>query len=137
MKTTLALLAALAFASAAHAQTMPEPPLASPNAGRTPEQQAQAQAARLGKELNLSPEQQTQVQQLLAAQRQATQTAIQQAGGNRRAMGQAMRAGRDKFDGQLKVVLTPAQYTQYQQLLAQRRELARERRQNAMGADLD
>jgi protein CpxP len=92
---------------------------------------------RLAKELNLTPAQQTQVQQLMATQRQETQTAIQQAGGNRRAMGQAMRAGRDKFDGQLKTVLTPAQYTQYQQLMAQRRELVRERRQGAAAGDLD
>lgn len=140
MLKTLALLAALGLASAAaHAQTTPPaaPPLASPGAGRTPEQQTQAQASRLAKELNLSPEQQTQVQQLLATQRQETQTAIQQAAGNRRAMGQAMHAGRDKFDGQLKTVLTPAQYTQYQQLLAQRRELLRERRQGTAGSDLD
>lgn len=140
MTKTLALLAALGFAVVtAHAQTTPPaaPPLNSPNAGRSPEQQTQAQASRLAKELSLSPEQQTQVQQLLAAQRQETQTAIQQAGSNRRAMGQAMRAGRDKFDGQLKAVLTPAQYTQYQQLLAQRRELLRERRQGTPGTDLD
>lgn len=135
MKKSLALLTALALASAAvHAQTTPPatppaaPPLNNPNAGRTPEQQAHNQAMRLAKELNLSPDQQTQVQQLMSTQRQETQTAIQQAGGNRRAMGQAMRAGRDKFDTQLKVVLTPDQYTKYQQLMTQRRELARERR---------
>ncbi|MFD1873368.1 hypothetical protein [Hymenobacter bucti] len=132
MTKTLALLAALALPlAAAHAQTTPpvaSPPLAGSGGARTPEQQAQAQAGRLAKELALTPEQQTQVQQLMATQRQETQTAIQRAGGNRRAMGQAMRAGRDRFDGQLKVVLTPAQYTQYQQLMAQRREMARERR---------
>lgn len=139
MTKTLALLAALALTTAAHAQTTPPPapPLNSPAAPRSPEQQTQAQAGRLAKELALSPAQQTQLQQLLAAQRQETQTAIQQAGGNRRAMGQAMRAGRDKFDGQLKTVLTPDQYTKYQQLMAQRREMMRERRQGAAGGDLD
>jgi protein CpxP len=137
MTKTLALLAALGLATAAHAQSAPVvgAPLAGP--GRSPEQQTQAQANRLAKELNLSAEQQTQLQQLLATQRQETQTAIQQAGGNRRAMGQAMRAGRDKFDSQLKTVLTPDQYTKYQQLMAQRREMMRERRQGTAGSDLD
>jgi protein CpxP len=139
MTKTLALLAALALTTAAHAQITPTAgaPRTSPEAPHSPEQQTQAQASRLAKELKLSPEQQTQVQQLLAAQRQETQTAIQQAAGNRRAMGQAMRAGRDKFASQLQAVLTPAQYTQYQQLLAQRRELVRERRQGAASGDLD
>jgi Spy/CpxP family protein refolding chaperone len=136
MLKTLALLAALGLApAAARAQAPAAPPLGSPGTGRSPEQQTQAQASRLAKELNLSPEQQTQIQQLLAAQRQETQAAIQQAGGNRRAMSQAMRAGRDRFDGQLKTVLTADQYLQYQQLLAQRRELLRERRQgNSAGS---
>jgi len=140
MTKPLTLLAALALASAGvHAQTAPPaaPPLNNPNAGRTPEQQAQNQAMRLAKELALTPEQQTQMQQLMSTQRQETQTAIQQAGGNRRAMGQAMRAGRDKFDTQLKAVLTPNQYTKYQQLMAQRRELARERRQGDQASDVD
>jgi len=140
MKKSFALLVALALTSAAaHAQTTPaaQPPLNNPDAGRTPEQQAQNQAMRLAKELALTPDQQTQVQQLMTTQRQEMQTAIQQAGGNRRAMGQAMRAGRDKFDGQLKTVLTPDQYTKYQQLMAQRRELVRERRQGAAAGDLD
>jgi Spy/CpxP family protein refolding chaperone len=140
MLKTLALVAALGLASAAaHAQTAPaaQPPLNNLTGDRTPEQQAQAQAGRLAKELGLSPEQQTQLQQLLTTQRQDMQTAIQQAGNNRRAMGQAMRAGRDKFDGQLKTVLTPAQYTKYQQLMAQRREMMRERRQGTATGDLD
>jgi protein CpxP len=140
MKKPFALLAALALTSAAaHAQTTPaaQPPLNNPEATHTPEQQAQSQAMRLAKELNLSSEQQTQVQQLMSTQRQETQTAIQNAGSNRRTMGQAMRAGRNKFDGQLKTVLTPDQYTKYQQLMAQRRELVRERRQSAATGDLD
>ncbi|TVT41909.1 hypothetical protein FNT36_10850 [Hymenobacter setariae] len=140
MIKTLALVAALGLASAAaHAQTAPtaQPPLNNLTGNRTPEQQAQAQAGRLAKELNLSPEQQTQLQQLLTTQRQEMQAAIQQSGGNRRAMGQAMRAGRDKFDGQLKTVLTPDQYTKYQQLMAQRREMMRERRQGTAASDLD
>jgi Spy/CpxP family protein refolding chaperone len=139
MTKTLALWAALALATAAHAQTAPATgaPLAGPDAPRSPEQQTQAQAGRLAKELALSPAQQTQVQQLLAAQRQETQAAIQQAGGNRRAVGQAMRAGRERFDGQLKAVLTPDQYTKYQQLLAQRRELLRERRQGGAASEVE
>ncbi len=139
MKNALFLLAALALTSAAQAQTTPATQTAPLNrAGRTPEQQAEAQAQRLAKELNLSADQQAKVQQLMATQRQEMQTAIQNAGGGRRAMGQAMRAGRDKFNGQLQTVLTPDQYTKYQQMLAERRAKMQERRQGGgMGDDLN
>jgi len=145
MKNALLLLAALALASAAQAQTTPAAPTQTAplnsraGAMRSPEQQAEAQAQRLAKELNLTADQQTKVQQLMATQRQETQTAIQGAGNNRRAMGQAMRAGRDKFNGQLQTVLTPDQYTKYQQLMAERRAKMQERRQGGggMGDDLN
>ena len=145
MKNALFLLAALALTSAAQAQTTPTAPAQTAplngrgGAMRSPEQQAEAQAQRLAKELNLTADQQAKVQQLMAAQRQETQTAIQGAGGNRRAMGQAMRAGRDKFNGQLQTVLTPDQYTKYQQMLAERRAKMQERRQGGggMGDDLN
>ena len=145
MKNSFLLLAALALTTAAaHAQTTPAATdaQATPQSGRpmrSPEQQAQNQAQRLAKELNLTADQQAKVQQLMTAQRQEMQGAIQNAGGDRRAMGQAMRAGRDKFDTQLKGVLNADQYTKYQQIIAQRREQMRERRQNGggMGTDLD
>lgn len=143
MKNTFCLLAALALTSAAQAQTTPAAPAQTAplngrgGAMRSPEQQAEAQAQRLAKELNLSPEQQTKVQQLMAAQRQETQTAIQNAGGNRRAMGQAMRAGRDKFSSQLQTVLTADQYTKYQQIMTARRAQMRERRQGGGSTDAD
>ncbi len=145
MNKSFLLLAALALTTAAaHAQTTPAAPAtqtAPLNSGamRSPEQQSQNQAQRLAKELNLTADQQTKVQQLMLTQRQEMQAAIQNAGGDRRAMGQAMRAGRDKFDGQLKTVLNADQYTKYQQIMTQRREQMRERRQNGggMGTDLD
>ena len=144
MNNSFLLLAALALTTAAHAQTTPAAATAQTapqnnSAARTPEQQSQNQAQRLAKELNLTADQQTKVQQLMLAQRQEMQAAIQNASGDRRAMGQAMRAGRDKFDGQLKTLLNADQYTKYQQIMTQRREQMRERRQNGggMGTDLD
>jgi protein CpxP len=136
MKKTLLLLAALALTTAAaHAQTTPTNAQASPTAPLTdrgalnsPEQQAQNQANLLAKELSLTPEQQTRVQQAFTASRQERQATLQKAGGNRRAMAQAMRADRDKLETHLKGILTPAQFTKYQQLIAQRREQIRERR---------
>ncbi len=141
MKKSLILLAALALTTAAaRAQSAPTPP---PNAQptqpstapltdrgplRLPEQQAQNQANLLARELALSPEQETKVQQVLTTQRQQMQATRQQAGGNRRAMAQAMRAGREQLETQLKGILTTDQFTKYQQLLAQRREQIRERR---------
>ena len=135
MQKILALFASLAFISAAQAQTAP---LNNGGNAPSPEQQAQNQAQRLAKELNLSADQQAKVQQLMAAQRQETQTAIQNAAGDRRAMGQAMRAGRDKFEGQLKTVLSADQYTKYQQLMTERRAQMRERRQGGgLGTDIN
>lgn len=142
MKSSFLLLAALALTSAAaQAQTTPATGAqTAPLNGRpmrSPEQQAENQAQNLAKELNLTADQQTKVQQLMTTQRQETQAAIQNAGGNRRAMGQAMRAGRDKFDGQLKTVLNADQYTKYQQLMAARRAQMQERRQNGGGMGTD
>ena len=139
MKNALFLLAALALTSVA-AQAQTTPAATAPQNGRplrSPEQHAEGQAQRLAKELNLSADQQAKVQQLMAAQRQETQTAIQNAGGNRRAMGQAMRAGRDKFNGQLQTVLTADQYTKYQQIMTERRAKMQERRQGSGGTDAD
>ena len=143
MKNALFLLAALALTSAAaQAQTTPATtaqtaPLNGQGTMRSPEQQAEGQAQRLAKELNLTADQQAKVQQLMATQRQETQAAIQGAGGNRRAMGQAMRAGRDKFNGQLQTVLTADQYTKYQQIMTERRAKMQERRQGGGGLDAD
>jgi protein CpxP len=139
MKKVLLPLAALALLTAtAHAQITPTPPAnaqASPatpltdrGALNSPEQQAQNQANLLAKELSLTPEQQTRVQQAFTASRQERQATLQKAGGNRRAMAQAMRADRDKLETQLKGILTPDQFTKYQQLIAQRRGQIRERR---------
>jgi protein CpxP len=139
MKKTLPLLVALALTTATtYAQTIPTPapnnhasssaPLTDRGALNSPEQQAQNQANLLAKELNLSPEQQTRVQQAFTALRQERQATLQKASGNRRAMAQAMRADRDKLETQLKGILTPDQFTKYQQLIAQRREQIRERR---------
>ncbi|RYY13192.1 MAG: hypothetical protein EOO36_16245 [Cytophagaceae bacterium] len=141
MKKSFALLAALALTTAAaHAQTATTAqtaPMADRGAPRSPEQQAQNQAQRLAKELNLTADQQAKVQQLMITQRQESQAAIQSANGDRRAMGQAMRAGRDKFNGQLQQILTPEQYTKYQQTMTQRREQMRERRQSSGGTGDD
>ena len=124
MKNILALTAALALAAAsAHAQATPgaaTPP--APATGRTPAQQAANQAQRLAKELGLTADQQSKVQQVLLTSRQEMLAARDQAqaSGDRQGLGAAMKASRAKADDQLRTVLTPAQFARYQQIVAER-----------------
>ena len=120
-KTLLALAAALLLGTApALAQQAP--------ATRTPAQRADRQAQNLTKELGLSPDQASRVESILLAQRQAAQATREQAGGDRRAQMQGMKAARASSDEQLQAVLSPTQFARYQQLRDERREQLRERR---------
>lgn len=121
MKKLLILLAAAALTiGTTNAQTT-SPAQRSAN-GRpqpaTPEQQAD----RLTKQLNLSADQRTQVVALEQARREEMKTmrGQLQAGGDRTGMRQTMQTARDKYDTQLKGILTADQYTQYNQQREQR-----------------
>ncbi|QJX47779.1 hypothetical protein HMJ29_12840 [Hymenobacter taeanensis] len=96
----------------------------------TPEQRADLQAQRLTKQLGLSADQATQVKSIALAEAQEMQSMRSNvmAGTDRRAAMQSMKATRDKYDTQLKAVLTPDQLTKYTQL----REQQQERRQDGM-----
>jgi len=120
MKKMLVLLAAtLLTAGAASAQTATvRPPRAGQAANRTPEQQADRLAQRLTKALNLTSEQATQVRQIgldRATEGQALRGKYA-AAGSRQGLGQDMQALRDKYDAQLKAVLSADQYAKYDQL---------------------
>ncbi|NVO31989.1 hypothetical protein [Hymenobacter lapidiphilus] len=116
MKKLLILLAAAALTvGTTNAQTA-NPSQRSAN-GRpepaTPEQLAD----RLTKQLTLSADQRTQIVSLEQARRAEMQTmrGQMQPGGDRTAMRQTMQTARDKYDAQLKGILTADQYTQYSQ----------------------
>ena len=146
MKHALALLAGLAAASPAFAQTAPAagsppaPALAAPPARRpAPDQQGERRAQYLAKELGLNPDQQSRLAPILLAQREAVQAMRQQAGagGQRRGQGQEMKAAQAKYQDQIRAVLTPEQFTKFTQLQAEQRDKMRERRANGQGQSLD
>ena len=122
MKKSFLLLAAAGLLATApsFAQTQPT---------RTPEQRAERQTENLTRQLGLTPDQAAKVERILQAQRQEAQALRQQSGGDRRALAQSLKAGRAKYDEQLRAVLSPDQYTKYNQLRDERREQMRERRQ--------
>lgn len=144
MKKMLSLLAAVALtAGAASAQTTTTPTTTAPmnhqghmgqrGQGRmntTPEQRADMQAQRLTKQLGLSADQTTQVRAIALAEAQEMKTMRDQAmaSTDRKAGMEQMKATRDKYDAQLKAVLTPDQATKY----AQMRDYKMDKRQEAM-----
>lgn len=135
MKKMLFLLtvAALSFANA-QAQTTPPA-----NGGnyqgrgmgrgmdRTPAQRADMQTQRLTSQLGLTTEQQPKVREIFLSQANRMETL--RGSGDRQAMMQQMQDARTSTDAQLKGVLTPEQYTKYEQLREDRMERAGEMRQ--------
>ena len=159
MKKSLVLLAALALTSAsAFAQTKmapvapgqnPATPVIgtmdmSPGKGlgkghgkshKTPEQKADHRAAKLAKELGLTPDQETKVETLLLAENKEMMALRGTATpGTRPSPGQMaeMKAVREKYNGQLKAVLTPDQYTKLMAKRAEKREDMKEKRGERM-----
>ena len=140
MKKMLVLLAALALtAGSVSAQTAPAGDRVlrqglkgqgRMNMNITPEQRADLQAQRLTKQLGLSAEQTTQVRSIALAEAQEMQSmrGNLSAGTDRQAAMQSMKVTRDKYDAQLKAVLTPDQLTKFNQL----HEEQMDRRQEGM-----
>lgn len=122
MKKMLVLLAAFVLtAGAASAQTAAQPQRM--GQGRmarqdvSPEQRADLMAKHLTNQLGLSADQTAKVREIALAQAQEGQALRSKyaTSGSREGMGQDMKALRDKYDTQLKGVLTPEQYAKYDQ----------------------
>ena len=128
MKKTLFLLAALGLATAgtSFAQTAPVKTTGS-DANQTalhyakgqhgpkdPARMADHRAGKMAKELGLSADQETKVEQLLLARQQETATLKAKYGTNRKAGRADMKAAHDRYEAQLKVILTPEQYAKFQ-----------------------
>ncbi|GAA3955716.1 hypothetical protein [Hymenobacter algoricola] len=119
MKKILILLAAFALtAGTASAQTGTTRPVRTDLADRTPEQQADMQAKRLTKALHLSADQSDKVRQISLARATELQNLRGKyaSNGSRQGMGQDMNALRDKYDIELKAVLSAEQYAKYDQI---------------------
>ena len=79
----------------------------------------------MAKELSLTADQQARLTPILLALRDKMQ-----AGGRRAGMGQELKAAQAKYTEQIRAVLTPAQYTRFDQLKDEQRDKLRERRAN-------
>ena len=124
MKKLLVFAAALSFAAAASAQTVPTSTPARPRtehahkADKTPEQRAAHAARHLTKQLHLTAAQAEQVQQLQLSRAQQMQQLHAQPVADKKAAHQARKAQQAQYDARLKQILTPDQYAQYAQLQA-------------------
>jgi Spy/CpxP family protein refolding chaperone len=123
MKKTLALLAALAFATAgtSFAQTTPAT-AAQAHKGKgghgpkDPAKMADHKAGKMAKELGLNADQEAKVEQLLLARQQETQALKTKYAADKNAGRAEMKASHEKYQAQLKAILTPEQYAKFDQM---------------------
>ncbi|WP_426061517.1 hypothetical protein [Hymenobacter sp. B1770] len=123
MKKTLILLAALAFTTAgtSFAQTAPTKTHAKAKTKKSPEQKADHKASKMAKELGLTADQEARVEQLMLARHQET-AAFKAKYGNDKQAGRAdMKAAHDRYQAQLKTILTADQYAKLSQLKQEHR----------------
>ena len=142
-KTLLAALVALATLGTAAAQTKmapvapgQNPPTMGHGKGhghKTPEQKADHRAAKLAKELGLNADQEAKVEAILLAENKEMMALhSKDAPGTRGEMAPEMKAVRDKYDAELKAVLTPAQFAKLQAERAEHRGEMKEKRAGKM-----
>ncbi|AYA37005.1 hypothetical protein D3Y59_08010 [Hymenobacter oligotrophus] len=149
MKKMLLLLtvAALGFTTA-QAQNPSSANAGTPNPGNyqgrgqgqgrfSPEQRADMQAQRLAKQLRLTPDQQARARAIFLTQATEMETLrAQNQPGNadRQALGQKVQEARTRTDEQLRGVLTPEQFAQYQAKREDQMEDRLERREEVKEA---
>lgn len=117
MKKTLVLLATLALttASTAFAQTAPAAaPAALAKPQKSPEQKADRHASHLAKALGLNIDQEARIEKLMLARAQETAALKAKYGAGRKAGRADMKAAHDRYQAQLKEILTPEQYAKFE-----------------------
>ena len=127
MKKTLFLLAALAFATAgpSFAQTAAVKATGT-NAQQTarhyqqgpkdPAKMADHRAGKMAKELGLNADQEAKVEQLLLARQQENTALKARYGADRKAGRPEMKAAHDRYEAQLKSILTPEQFAKFDKM---------------------
>ncbi|GAB3237222.1 hypothetical protein GCM10027346_28530 [Hymenobacter seoulensis] len=136
MKKLLVLLAAFSLsAAAASAQTTPVKAAHAKHqkgtkAAKTPEQRAEQKAKSLSQKLGLSAAQTEQVRQLNLARYQEMQAKRTQVAStaDKKQGHQAMKAGKERYEAQLKQILSADQYAKYAQL--QQEKMAKHKAQH-------
>jgi Spy/CpxP family protein refolding chaperone len=125
MKKTLALLAALSFATAgtSFAQTAPTATAKVKAHGgkgghgpKDPAKMADRKAGKMAKELGLNADQEAKVEQLLLARQQESQALKTKYAADKNAGRAEMKASHEKYQAQLKGILTPEQYAKFDQM---------------------
>lgn len=126
MKKTLMLLAALAFTTAgtSFAQTVPATAKGKTHQGKghkTPAQKADGHAAKMAKQLGLTADQEARVEQLLLARQQESAAFKAKYATDKQAGRAEKRAAHDRYEAQLKTILSAEQYAKLTQLKAEHR----------------
>lgn len=125
MKKTLALLAALALATAgtSFAQTAPAAGTKVKTHGgkgnhgpKDPAKMADHKAGKMAKELGLSADQEAKVEQLLLARQQEGAALKAKFGTDKTAGRTEMKAAHERYNAQLKTILTPEQYAKFDKM---------------------
>ncbi len=125
MKKTLILLAALTFTTAgtSFAQTAPatahKTHQGSDHKGKehkTPAQKADHHAAKMAKDLGLTADQEARVEQLLVARQQESAALKAKYGTDKKAGRTDMQASRQRYQTELKSILTADQYAKMSQM---------------------
>lgn len=128
MKKTLVLLASLALATAGTAFAQAPVKTTGTNANQTAQQRANGQghkspaqkadrhATKMAKQLGLNADQEGRVEQLMLARQQETAALKAKYGADRKAGRPEMKAAHDRYEAQLKAILTAEQYAKLTQL---------------------
>ena len=122
MKKTLILLAALALTTAGTSFAQTTAPAAPTHQGHkgkghaNPAQKADRQAGKLAKELGLTADQEARVEQLMLARQQETTALKVKYGADKKAARPEMKAAHERFQAQLKTILTPEQFAKFDQM---------------------
>jgi Spy/CpxP family protein refolding chaperone len=125
MKKTLVLLAALAFATAgtSFAQTAPAAGTKVKMHGgkgghgpKDPAKMADHKAGKMAKELGLNADQEAKVEQLLLTRQQEGAALKAKYAANKDAGRAEMKASHEKYQAQLKTILTPEQYAKFDKM---------------------
>jgi len=125
MKKTLFLLAALALATAgpSFAQTAPVKATGTDakqtarhyqKGPKDPAKMADHRAGKMAKELGLTADQEAKVESLMLARQQESTALKAKYGTDRKAGRPEMKAAHDRYEAQMKTILTPEQYAKYQ-----------------------
>ena len=132
MKKNLFLLAALAFATAgtSFAQTAVKTTgsdanqtarhyAAAKQGPKDPAKMADHRAGKMAKELGLTADQEAKVEQLMLARQQESAALKTKYGTDRKAGRPEMKAAHDRYEAQLKAILTPEQFAKMDKLKAE------------------